>query len=44
MKYKGYEIQKTYGVINPDRSIENYFFTLAEAKECIDELKKEALK
>lgn len=40
--YKGFKIQKTYAVINCEGEAIDYFFTLTDAKKCVNaELKKE---
>jgi len=41
IKYKGYEIQKTYCVIDKDGTGNDYAFTLANAKKCVDRLIEE---
>jgi len=39
--YKGYQIQRTYCVIDKDGTGNDYAFTLAKAKRCVDRLIKE---
>ena len=38
--YKGFRIQKTYGILFPDGSAYDYCFSMEEAKEKINMLKK----